>query len=422
MSETVFALIDCNSFYCSCERVFRPELNNKPVIVLSNNDGCAIARTKEAKALGIKMGAPLFEIKKLCKKHNVHIFSSNFSLYTNLSARVMSIISKRAPAVEIYSVDEAFADLTGVPHLERFGRELKAEIHELTSIPVGVGIAPTKVLAKVANNLAKKSTKAGGVVCLMDKKLQDIALLRTPVEDIWGIGRASAKKLNSLGIKTAFEFREYKNERLIQKVFTKLGLQIKQELAGINCFSLGGEESAKKEIMCSRTFGASVIERSILEQAMANYISNAAQKMRVQGSLCTEIAIFARTNPFKDTEQYFLFERKHLPFATNDTRKLIKEAHKMLNRSYRSGFEYRKAGVRLSGFFETTEYQLDLLSEGDSALDFKLMQTLDQINLREGDGTIKSMSCGVSDLAWAMNRNYKSPRYLSSWNELCIFK
>lgn len=421
MKQKIFALIDCNSFYCSCERVFRPELNNKPVIVLSNNDGCAIARTQEAKDLGIKMGAPFFEIKNLCQKNKVHVFSSNFSLYTNLSARVMSLIASRCPRVEVYSIDEAFADLSGIKNSEQLARELKFEIAQKVGIPVGVGVAPTKVLAKLANHIAKKSQKADGVVCLMDPKLQDVALKMILVGDIWGIGRSSAKKLNDLGIKSAYEFREFKNDRLIQKILTKVGLQIKRELAGINCFDLNMDIEDKREIMCSRTFGSSVEDKKTLEQAIANYISNAAQKMRAQGSLCTELSVFARTNPYKMTEQYFLFERETLNFATNDTRKLIKLALKLLDRSFRSGLEYKKAGVKLSGFFTTHEYQLDFFSEGDSKRDLKLMQTLDHINFLEGDGIVKSMSCGVSSRAWAMNRNFKSPRYLSSWRELKVF-
>ena len=230
--------MDCNSFYASCERVFRPELNTRPVIVLSNNDGCAIARTNEAKALGIKMGAPYFEIKNLCKKHNVAVFSSNFALYTNMSDRVMGVLEKNCPRIQVYSVDEAFLDLTGVPNLTEFGRHLRKIVHEHIGIPTGFGIAPTKVLSKIANHIAKKSNKAGGVVNLMDPKLQDVALKRTKVEDIWGVGRRSAEKLNGMGLYTAYDFKEYANERLIQKIFTKVGLQIKHELMGINCFDL----------------------------------------------------------------------------------------------------------------------------------------------------------------------------------------
>ncbi len=279
-SQTVFALIDCNSFYCSCERVFRPDLNNKPVIVLSNNDGCAIARTSEAKELGIEMGAPYFQIKEFCKENNVAVFSSNFSLYTDLSNRIMRSLANHCPTIEIYSVDEAFVDFTGIRDLTEHGIFLKEMLLKNIGIPTSVGIAPTKVLAKIANHIAKKSTKANGVVNLIDEKLQDIALKRVKVEDIWGVGRANTKKLNMLGIHTAYDYREFKNEQLIQKLFTKTGLQIKHELMGISCFPLNEDAANKKEIMCSRTFGYQVIDKNTLKESVANYVTKAAERAR----------------------------------------------------------------------------------------------------------------------------------------------
>jgi DNA polymerase V len=249
-----FALIDCNSFYCSCERVFRPDLKDMPVIVLSNNDGCAVARTNEAKALGIKMGEPYFKIKEICKNNNVAVFSSNFSLYTNLSDRVMKVISKNCPQVEVYSIDEAFADMKGIRNVTEHATRLRSTIMQNVGIPTSIGLAPTKVLAKIANHIAKRSLKANGVVNLNEKRLQDIALKMVEVGDIWGVGRANSQKLKMMGIHTAYDFREFKNERIIQKVFTKVGLQIKHELMGISCFPLNLNIEDKKEIMCSRTF------------------------------------------------------------------------------------------------------------------------------------------------------------------------
>jgi DNA polymerase V len=419
--KKMYALIDCNSFYCSCERIFRPELKHVPVIVLSNNDGCAIARTAEAKALGIKMGDPYFKIKKLCEKQGVAVFSSNFSLYTNISARVMATIAQECPDVEIYSVDEAFADMTGIPNLLEHGQRLRQIILQNIGIPTGVGIAPTKVLAKIANHLAKKSKKASGVVCLDSQRLIDAALKRVAVEDIWGVGRANSVKMKALGIHTAYQFKEFKNERLIQKIFTKVGVQLKHELMGINCFELSDDIDAKKEIMCSRSFGSPVYDKATLKQSIAGYISNAAEKLRAQDSLCTQLTVFARTNPFKNVEQYYMYERAKLINPTNDTRKLLELASEMIDESFRPGLEYSKAGAKLGNFYHTDEYQIDFFHPFDTAEDSKLMKVVDRINYLEGPNTIKFMSCGISDQAWRMNRNHKSPRYTTSWNELPCF-
>lgn len=420
--QKLFGLVDCNSFYASCERLFNPKLSKSPVVVLSNNDGCAIARTKEAKDLGIKMGDPYFKIKNFCEKNNVAIFSSNFALYTNISNRVMSTLEKESPRIQVYSIDEAFIDLTGVSNPQQFGIDIQSKVLQNIGIPVSVGIAPTKVLSKIANNLAKRSTKSNGVVVLTSEKLQDIALQRTSVADIWGIGNASAAKLNSLGIKTAYDFKVFKNEKLIQNLLTKVGLQIKHELMGINCFSLEGDVNTKKEIMCSRTFGKSVFDLDILKKSIANYTTEAAEKLRRQKSMCTEISVFALTNGFKNIPQYYMYNKTKLINPTNDTRKLIKSIFTMLDVSYRSGFEYNKAGVKLSGFYSSEEYQVDFLSDVDTIKDIRLMQTIDLINFKEGSGTVKLGACGTENIAWKMKQEFKSPRYTTSWFELPVFK
>lgn len=419
--EKAFALIDCNSFYCSCERIFRPDLKYTPVIVLSNNDGCAISRTSEAKALGIKMGEPLFKFRDLIKQNKLTVFSSNFALYTNISDRVMRTISEFSPNVEVYSVDEAFADLSGIDNLHTYGLAIKDAIFKNVGVPVGVGIGKTKVLAKLANHLAKKSTKANGVVDLSQNKFIDVALKRVDVSDIWGIGSASSKKLKDMGLHSAYDFCYFKNERLIQKIFTKVGLQIKHELMGINCFELNQKVELKKEIMCSRTFGGSLFDKHSLSQSIANYVCDAAEKLRIQNSVCSEISVFARTNPFKNVDQYFMHEKSKMTNPTCDTRRLIKEAMNLLDKGFQDGYEYKKAGVKLSGFNGSTEYQLTLLEPGDSEADLKLMKCIDQINYLEGKGSVVLGACGLSDKAWKMNRNYKSPRYTTSWNDLFTF-
>jgi DNA polymerase V len=415
------ALVDCNSFYCSCERVFRPDLEDKPVIVLSNNDGCAIARTTEAKALGIKMGAPFYQIKNYCKKNGVTVFSCNFALYTDLSRRVMETLAGMCSELEVYSVDEAFMDLTGVPDLTNYGRVIRAKILNEIKIPTGVGIAPTKALAKVANYIAKRSNKAGGVVNLMDKKMQDIALARVPIEEIWGVGRANAVKMRGLGIKTALELRDFPNEMLIQKVFTKVGLQLKHELMGIACFDLNLDITKKKEIMCSRTFGKSVFDKASLKESIAGYITNAAAKLRGQDSLCTELSVFARTNAFKDGPQYYMYERQKLINPTSDSRKLIEMALELVDMSYREGYEYKKAGAKLSNFYDSSEYQIDFFHPFDSKIDYRLMRVMDRVNLYYGDGTLKSMACGVSEKAWKMNREFLSRSFTTRWRDLLVF-
>lgn len=421
MNQKVYALIDCNSFYCSCERVFRPDLKSTPIVVLSNNDGCAISRTQEAKNMGIKMGEPFFKFKNLVDQNKLKVFSSNFALYTNLSDRVMKTIADLCPAIEIYSVDEAFADLSGMSDFYEHGQLIKKTIAQNVGIPVGVGIASTKVLAKLANHLAKKSIKANGVVDLTDLKHLDIALKRVDISDVWGIGRASSQKMHKLGIKTAYDFCYYQNEKLIQKIFTKVGLQIKHELMGVNCFEFGDVYQAKKGIMCSRTFGGVVTDKATLKKTIASYICDAAEKLRKQNSSCSELSIFARTSPFKNIKQYFMSERIRLNSPTCDSRKLIHEAFKLIDRGFIDGLEYKKAGAMLSGFNGAFEMQLDFLSQGDSPRDLDLMKTLDQINYFEGERSLFLGACGLTDNAWRMNREYKSPRYTTCWNSLMMF-
>lgn len=421
MKDKVFALVDCNSFYCSCERIFRPELQNRPVIVLSNNDGCAIARTNEAKQLGIAMGTPYFKIKPLCQKYGVAVFSSNFSLYNDISRRVMSILTELSPRIQVYSIDEAFLDLSGIDDLISHGEEIKQTIKRTIGLPVGVGIAPTKVLSKVANYLAKKSPKANGVVSLMDKNLQDIALERTPVGELWGVGRRNVNKLNALQIHTAKDLRDFKNEKLIQKLFTKTGLQIKHELMGISCFDLDLDIEKKKGIMCSRSFARKISSLNDLKECIANYITDAAEKLRAQNSVCQEVGVFARTNTFMDDKKHHFFKSCKLKNPTSHTPKLIDTALKLAEEGYRDGHQYYKAGVQLMDFFHTKEYQINFLEEYDQEKDMRLMKNIDYINMQYGKTVIKSMACGTTGISWRMNRNFKSPCYTTKWDELKTF-
>lgn len=420
MKKSIFALVDCNSFYCSCERLFRPDLATLPVGVLSNNDGCFVSRTPELKNLGVKMGEPYFKVKEICKKNNVAIFSANFSLYTNISDRVMQTLSNFTPELEIYSVDEAFLNLTGFKEteLDDYCREIKRIVERDTGIPVSIGIGYSKTLAKVANHIAKKSEKSKGVVTLFEDRHINAALQRTPIGDVWGIGKASEIKMNNLGIKTAFELKEYKNNRQIQRIFTKVGLQTKEELEGKPRFKLEIIPEKKKEIICSRTFGTPVFDIQSLRESVANYITNATEKLRKQESSCSQIEVYARTSPFKNTPQYYAFEQVNLISGSSDTLKLIRYALDAVEKLYKQGFEYKKAGIKLSKINDKNETQLSLLGENDSEKSHILMKTIDLINRINGPNTIKSAACGVNNHAWKMNRKFKSPRYVSGYSEL----
>lgn len=420
----LYALVDCNSFFCSCERLFRPDLRNRPVGVLSNNDGCFVSRTNELKALGVKMGDPYFKVREICDRHNVAVFSSNFSLYTNISDRVMSVLSTYAPELEIYSIDEAFLNLTGIEiDLKKYCTEIKEKVFQLTGIPVSIGVGRTKTLAKIANHLGKKSEKARGVVILDNEEIEKKALERVEVEDIWGVGRQSAIKLRSLGIRSALDFKLYKNDFLIQKMFTKTGRMTQDELRGITCHELEIVSEKKKEIMCSRSFGTPVTSLEDLREAVANYATSACQKMRKQNSACAVIEVFCHSDPHKYEETpYYGSDSQKFLSPTIDTRRVIKYAWKVLEDLYQLGILYKKAGIRLSSLENEGNIQFSLFEKGDDEKAKKLMKIVDQINEREGEGTIRSMACGVDNKAWQMRQNLISPRYVTGWNNLAKVK
>tara|TARA_R110002072_G_scaffold276051_1_gene437284 strand:+ start:9502 stop:10770 length:1269 start_codon:yes stop_codon:yes gene_type:complete len=417
--EKVIALVDCNSFYCSCERLFRPDLLKTPIGVLSNNDGCFVSRTNELKALGVKMGEPYFKVKELCEKNNVAVFSANFSLYTNISDRVMRTLINFAPIVEVYSVDEAFLDLTGIQgNIEEYCREIRETILRNVGIPVSIGIANTKTLSKVANKIAKNYDKLGGVFHLSSRERIEWSLEKTKVEDIWGIGRRSSEKLNGLGVYNAKQFRDYKNERQIQKIFTKVGRRTQDELKGKTCLELNTIVEKKKEIISSRTFGAPVFDLKSLRESIANYATLASEKLRLQDSVCASIEVVVRTNPYKNVSQYYAAKGHRFNCHTNDTRTIIKYAWRVLDELFQQGFEYKKGMVRISGIRDGDQCQLSLFENSNIDKSKKLMEVIDRINRREGPQTIKSMACGVDSRAWKMRQDMKSPRYVTGWNNL----
>ena len=406
-----FALIDCNCFYVSCERIFRADIRTIPTVVLSNNDGCAIARSPEAKSMGIKMGEPYFKLKELHKQKKLEVFSANFALYTNISKRFSKIISSLAPSIETYSIDETFAELTGLNgDLTDVGLKMHAKVFKELKIPTCIGIAPTKVLAKLANNLAKKSSKTS-IINLIDSEHLELALKMTAIEDVWGIGRASSEKLKGLGIKSALDFKNFDNDLIIQKLLTKVGLSIKKELQGISCFDLEYAADRKKSIMCSRTFSQDIYEKSALKEIVANFTSDVASELRRQKSLCKEISIYARPNRFNNKLiQHKSFEKVTLANPTSNTFTLISKALELVDKMYKDGLSYKKVGVQIANIFDNDNYQVNFF------------YPYDKINLLEGKDKLKSLACGLSGKSWSMNRNFKSPSYLTSWDELFSFE
>ncbi len=418
-NDKILALVDCNSFYCSCERVFNPRLEGKPVVVLSNNDGCAISRTDEAKALGIEMGVPFFKIKDLIRRHKIHVFSSNYTLYGDMSRRIMNLLKDFTPDLEVYSIDEAFLDLSGFKtrNIEKYAQLIRSTILTQTGIPVSIGLGSTKVLAKMANRLAKrKSAQTEGVFSLLDKKTQDHELAHFEVRDVWGIGRQSARKLNHLGIFSAKQLRDC-DERLIQKQLTVVGARLVQELRGISCLTLEQMPKERKTICSSRSFGRPVFKLDELKEAIAHHVHSTAEKLRKDRSLAQALIVFIQTNPHKSVPQYYNSTLVELPVGSSSTPKLIRHAFCALASIFREGYEYKKCGVILNDLQPKANSQLDLFSSGDTLQDEILMQTMDAINRREGSGTIKPAACGV-DPFWRGRRELRSQAYTTRWSEL----
>lgn len=419
--ESLVALIDCNSFYASCERVFDPRLKGKPVMVLSNNDGCVIARTQEVKDLGIPMGAPFFKVKDLVKKHSIAVYSSNYALYGDMSRRVMKTLELFTPEVEVYSVDEAFLYFRGFEYwdLEAHARHIRATVLQHTGIPTSVGLAPTKVLSKVANKLAKKQKHRQGV-CVLDSQASiEEALRDFPIEDLWGIGRRLSKTWKAYGIHTALALRNLP-ERTVRKVMTVQGHRMVMELKGIACFAFKDMIDPRKQILATRSFGQPITKKEDLKESIANHITRAAEKLRAQGSVCRSLYVYIRNNPFKDTgrEFFYAFDVAHFDPATQATHKLIDQAVKIVDRIYRPGMVYKKSGICLSEISPQNQIQQNLFKEGDSEKELRLMQVMDTINQREGKGAVKFAACGTFNANWPMQSQHRSPCYTTRWKEL----
>jgi len=414
----MYALADCNNFFVSCERVFRPDLNGKPVIVLSNNDGCAVSRSNEAKALGIKMGDPYFKIRPIVERNGVAVFSSNFPLYGDMSRRVQEVLAEFAPAVEVYSIDEAFLDLNGVEvDFDAYAKKISAECWRRTAIPVSVGIAPSKTLAKIASKLCKKYPALHGG-CYMYKKADVEKVLRGfPVEDVWGIGRRSVKKLVSMGIRTAWDYTQL-SPLQVQKMFHLPGYRTWRELHGDPCIGFEDVIEPKQSICVSRSFAHEISALGELSQQVANFAYSAAEKLRRQKSVCQEIAVFAFTNRFRDdAPQTFGSHLTVLPQPSDDYRAIIGAALNACQSMWRSGYAYKKAGVWLSRIGQASD-QVASLFEDQDALERseRLSRALDDISSAYGRGTVRFGNQGDGRIRASCER--QSPHYTTLWSDI----
>lgn len=418
MADPVYALVDCNSFYASCERVFRRDLARTPIVVLSNNDGCVIARSADAKPY-VKMGEPYFQIRHKLKQHGIVAFSSNYALYGDMSQRVMTVIEGMVPAVEVYSIDEAFADLSGMTcSLDQLGRDIRARVLKYTGIPVGVGIAGTKTLAKLANHSAKRwQRQTGGMVNLLDPDRRDKVLKVTPVEDVWGIGRRLTAHLQGMKIKTAYDLAQA-DAWTLRKTFSVVVEKTARELRGTPCLELEEAVPPRQEICCSRMFGQRLRELPPIREAVASYCTRAAEKLRAQQSVCKQIRVSIRTGMFNPEEaKYANGVISVLPYPTDDTRLLIAAAMVALEGVFRPGFAYSKAEVMLLGLCQRGEYTEDLFAERQPAAADRVMGVLDQINGRWGRGTLRPAVVPATP-EWGMRREMLSPSYTTKLSEL----
>jgi DNA polymerase V len=412
------ALVDCNNFYVSCERVFRPDLKQVPVVVLSNNDGCVVSRSNEAKALGIRMGQPWFECKALAEEHGILAMSSNYALYADLSNRVMNVLSQFAPRHEVYSIDECFVDLTGIPKLREVSYTMRERVTKWTGIPVCVGIGPTKTLAKLANHVAKRHPRSRGVfnynALTEDQKTR--LLQRIPVEEIWGVGRKLTKQLAMHGVQTALDLR-YAHVPTLRAEFGVVMEKIQRELQEVACIELQEIQPDRQQIISSRSFGSMVTELPVLQDAMSTFVANACAKLRAQNSHAAVIQVFLQTNPFrKDLPQYMPSLAVPLPYPTNDSLEVNRWASYLCERMFKPEYQYKKAGIMLSEISPVTHRQGDLL-EPETTSNSRLMLALDTLNQRYGRGTVKVSTQGAFK-DWQMRQERRSPNYTTDWDEV----
>jgi len=418
----MYALIDCNNFYASCERVFRPELNGKAVVVLSNNDGCVIARSNEAKVIGIPMGAPAFKHQELFTAHQVNVFSANFALYGDMSMRVMNIAAGYCPEIEIYSIDEAFLDFKGFDYFDMhtYGKEMVRKIYKSTGIPVSIGFAETKALAKVANRIAKKyPQQTESVYCIDNEEKRVKALKWLKVEDIWGIGRQHSKRLYRLNIRTAYEFTQL-NDEYIRKNLSIVELRLKHDLEGKSTLQLDARK-AKKNIATTRSFDKNYKSFEELKERVVSFSVSCAEKLRKQKSCCRSLLVFLHTNAFrKEQAQYSKNILVKLPFPTNSNMEIARFAVEGLKVIFKEGYLYKKAGVIVMDFCPENEIQQNLFENANPRYK-ELMKTVDKLNKSIGQHKIK-LATQDKDRMWKMKQERLSPRYTTKLNEIISIK
>ena len=420
----MFALIDCNSFYASCEKIFRPDLKHRPIVVLSNNDGCVIARSPEAKKMGINMTQPWYQVKDQYLSKGGVVFSSNYEFYADISNRVMNVLSDLCPEIDIYSIDEAFLDLRTFRKnidLVNFAYDCKKRIKDWIGIPVSIGIAPTKTLAKLANKVAKDDPRFDGVVILSEPRIIRHFLKSMPIEKIWGIGRKLTAKLENIDIKTAYDLSQV-DSRLIGDNFNVVLERTVRELKGQSCITLHDFMEPKKQIMVSRSFGRSIRSKSVLSEAISFHASRAAEKLRHEKQKCRLITAFIRSNRFNTrVRQIYAAKSFELVHPTDDTRIIIKNANRILDQIFADGYQYAKAGILLSDFTDKYGYQMSLFDKKrDEKMASRLMETVDYINLME----IAKIGFGNQGYrnTWRMKREIKSKRYTTKIEEIPITK
>ncbi|GAA4650678.1 translesion error-prone DNA polymerase V subunit UmuC [Kistimonas scapharcae] len=416
----VIALCDANAFYCSCERVFDPTLIGRPLGVLSNNDGCIVARTPELKALGVAMGTPAFRVRHLLEQGVIDLRSSNYALYGDMSSRFMSVLEQFSPKVEVYSIDEAFVDLAGFPadQLHGIGADMKQRVQQWTGLPIGVGIANNKTLAKLANYAAKNYPATGGVVDLTDPVRQRRLMDITPVREVWGVGSRIGKRLDHWGIRTAGELSKCK-PAWIRKEFSVVLERTVCELQGESCIPWEEEITGNKhQIICSRSFGQAVTTFDDLHAALVNFVDRACEKLRAQGKFSREALIMIRTDPYRDAPQHNANLTLSIPEPTCDTRRWLQLLRPGLEKIYREGFLYRKAGFMLVDLCDGTGFQADLWSEHVLPETPAMMTVMDAINRRYGKQTLKPAAVGLNERPWHMARKMLTPQYTTRWSDI----
>ncbi len=412
-----FAIVDCNNFYASCERLFRPDLKSVPLLVLSNNDGCVIARSQEVKALGIKMGVPLFKIQDEIKRHGIQVFSSNYTLYGDISSRVMHTLEQLSPHVEVYSIDEAFLDLSGIGSLNDYGQMIKATVLRHVGVPVCVGIAPTKTLAKLANNAAKKFKATQGVVDLREHKRQKRLMEITPVNEIWGVGRKLTESLNRRGIETAWQLAQMDTHQ-VRRLYSVVLERTVCELNGESCLGLEETASAKQQIVCSRSFGERLTHYTALREAVCEFSARAAEKLRRENRLAMMVNVFIRTSPFDETSpRYDNTATGKLSQPSADTSKILELTTRLFDMVWKDGYRYAKAGVMLGDFCSPDNVQPSLFENQERRQENEaLMQVIDTIN-HSGQGKVW-FGGQRPQKDWFMKQANVSPAYTTRWSSI----